>query len=68
VLFKRLIWHLGATNILGVNKNGLYEMTPFTTGLVKEDLSSIVDYFIQVGIPASLHLPEFLKDNILKPA
>lgn len=44
VLFKRLIWHLGATNILGVDKNGLYEMTPSTTGLV-ENLSSMVDYF-----------------------
>lgn len=62
VLFKRLIWHLGTTNILRVDKNGLYQMAPFTTGLVKEDLSSMVDYFIQVGIPTSLHLSKFLKD------
>jgi hypothetical protein len=40
-------------NILGVGKNGLYEMTPFTTGLVKEDLSSILDYFFHMGMPAS---------------
>ena len=46
-------------NILGVGKNGLYEMTPFTTGLVKEDLSSILKYFFHMGMPASLHLPEF---------
>lgn len=62
MLFKRLIWHLGATNILGVDKNGLYEMMPFTTGPAKEDLSSMVDYFIQVGISASLYLPKFLKN------
>lgn len=37
-------------------------MTPFTTGPVKEDLSSMVDYFIQMGIPASLCLPKFVKN------
>lgn len=37
-------------------------MMPFTTGPAKEDLSSMVDYFIQVGISASLYLPKFLKN------
>ena len=55
-------------NILGVDKNGLYEMTPFTTGLVKEDLSSILDYFIQMGTPALSTYQNSQRHEVPKPA
>ena len=51
-LLRRLLRRLAATNMLWVDKQGLYEMTPFAISLVEEEMASAVDYFFQLGISA----------------
>jgi len=64
-LLSRLLRHMAACNVLFVDAEGCYEMTPYMRSLVEEDLASVILHAYMLT-PVRLHLPQYLKENEYK--